>query len=157
MNTLVLIADATRARILTVESRPLNPSSPRALVEHASLINAAPRVPEHDRFSSPRSDAGGRAFGAVYTLDDGREDSAREADRAFASQVMQETARIARLREASTVILVAEPRMLGRLRARRDLLTNVEVMELPSDLAHHAPHDVLEHLEKASLLPPPHR
>lgn len=115
----VVVADGAHARFLAVVPRA--DAEQRAavrLVENARLDN-----PEHTlkgrrdsrKIKSGRDTARGGGAGLGYT--DHREPHEDELLRRFAGQITQQLSALCTAQAAASVVLVAEPRMLGMLRA----------------------------------------
>ncbi len=143
--TCILVTDGARGRFFTRMGD--RPGSTR-LLEHSALVNPEHNVPGHELYSDPRSDAQGRVAGRSYTLDDGREAHREETDKHFVGLLYQEAERLAQELGLRYFTLVAEPRMLGRLRkAFEPLERRGAVAEIPHDLAGRTPAEIAEYLD----------
>lgn len=152
---LVVVADGTRARFMSLEASH-DPRSTRRLVERLDLVNPEHQIPMHERFSSPRSDSRGHTQGGSYTLDDHRARQDAEHERRFAAQVTSAVARLVQETGATHLTVIAAPKMLGILRSEGANLARpgLEVTEHASELSRLSLNDIQAHLEKAELLPP---
>src|SRR5213079_2374470 len=92
---IALVADGTRARILSLEPAK-DPRARRRLVERLDLVNPEHELPMHERFSGHRSEARGHVLGQWYGTDDHRVRHDEEHVRRFAGSVASEVIRIVR-------------------------------------------------------------
>lgn len=154
----VVVADGARARFFTLEpvESPDTESGPN-LMERKDLVSPEHRVHPGQLWSDAktgrnRAPGGGQAHG----YDDHRTQHAAEFKRRFARSVAQETARLVQTNGAKNVILAAQKRMLGFLRAELGpLLKNgVTVHAIAKDLCKLAPHELHKYLAKETILPP---
>ena len=156
----IIVADGARARFIVVEEAgdPQFESGPR-LVEHRALVNPEAEIRSEDLFSDVRSGRGHAAPDRpAYGLDDHRLQHRAANKRRFAKLVAEALVEIAGQRQLERIILVAEPRMLGMLRAELDVhrLRHLERAELAEDLSWHSVEHIQEVLVRHGLLPPPH-
>lgn len=146
--TCILVTDGARGRFFTREDRP---GSTR-LIERSALVNPEHNVPGHELYSDPRSDAQGRVAGRTYTKDDGREAHREETDKQFAGLLFREAERLSQELGLHYFTLVAEPKMLGRLRkAFEPLERRGKVAEIPHDLAGRTPAEIADYLDHHPL------
>jgi hypothetical protein len=130
----VIVADAARARFMTVEKddRGLR------LIERRDLVNPEGALSEHERFSDTRKGIRPRAPGAgiPYTFDDGRGKSRDESLRRFARDVGKMALFLLQWRGTAQLAVVASPRFLGLLRPElsRYIQQPVDVTELSEEL-----------------------
>jgi protein required for attachment to host cells len=136
--TCIIVADTGRARFITVEV-PEDPAveGGARLVEHEDLVNPAADVPEREMFSDRRSRSHASPNGASHALDDHRDNHRLELDRRYARRVADEARRFAARAQASRLLIVAEPRMLGALRRefQGEPLRNVAIEEIGENLS----------------------
>ncbi|MFQ5936366.1 MAG: host attachment protein [Acidiferrobacterales bacterium] len=153
----IVVADGARARLFTLEpaSSPDTEGGPN-LMERKDLVNPEQQVHSGRLWSDVktgrnRAPGGGQAHG----YDDHRTQHVEEFRRRFARAVAQETAQLARTCHASHVVLVAQKRMLGFLRAELEALlkNGVAVRAVAKDLSKLTPHEVHRYLARARLLP----
>jgi protein required for attachment to host cells len=159
-NFCVILADAARARILTMESSrgALEPTLD-ALVEVADLTRPERRARDSEVFTDTRPGLRREgAHGPRHGVSDRRDQHRHETDRRFAEQVADEAARIWSGYHACRVLVVASPAMLGLLRpaiARRTRGASPhDIHELDRDLTRLATPAVHDALAAATLLPP---
>lgn len=157
----VVVADGARARFFTLKPAdvPAFQGGPD-LDETEDLVNPEKEQTSRELFSNlktgrNRAQGGGPAHG----YDDHRAQHESEFERRFAKRV---AARIADLTAVEQVVLVADPRLLGFLRAelaaRR--ANGTEIRELGKDLSGLSPSEIHTRLAAAGLLPervPPRR
>jgi protein required for attachment to host cells len=153
----VIVADGARARFMALERQSAVP--PRAtlrLVESARLSN-----PEHTvegrramrKIKSGRDTGRGRMAPHGYT--DKREQHEAEVLRRFASRIAERAMVLIPNGKAASVVLVAEPRMLGFLRPALEPASKqgVRVHELAHDYAGCTASQLQRHLRESGLLP----
>jgi protein required for attachment to host cells len=153
----VIVADGARARFMAVERHTAVP--PRAalrLVESAKLSN-----PEHTvegrramrKIKSGRDTGRGRMAPHGYT--DKREPHEAEVLRRFASRIAEQATALVTTGKASSMVLVADPRMLGLLRVALEPVSKggVTVRELAHDYTECTAPQLLRHLRENGLLP----
>ena len=150
----IVVANGARARFFSLHpTARQHPPTEVVLQEQGDLLNLAGRhlaVPPDGSGLDIRRIASG---GAPRNDDASVVNWKREQDRRFATQVMEKTADFARAQQASTVVIVAESRMLGLLRAKRDRLQGVQVLELTRDLSRLGVPAIYAHLRSAGLVP----
>ena len=153
----VIVADGARARFMTVErntGRP--PRSALRLVESARLSN-----PEHtakgrrDRRKIKSGRDTGRGSVAPHGYTDHREPHETELLRRFASRIAQQAVTLVTGGRAASVVLVAEPRMLGLLRVALEPVkkAGVKLSELERDYTWCSAPQLQRHLAENGLLP----
>jgi protein required for attachment to host cells len=153
----VIVADGAQARFMALERRDDQP--PRAalrLVESAKLSN-----PEHT--VKGRRDASkiegardpGHTKAPPHGFADHRESHDAELMRRFAERIGKEAAALTANGKASTMVLVADTRMLGLLHAALAPLAKagVALRELARDYTWCTPPQVQQHLSENGLLP----
>ncbi|HQU17277.1 MAG: host attachment protein [Chromatiales bacterium 21-64-14] len=153
----VVVTDGARARFFTLEPAefPQMQSGPN-LVEQKDLVNPEGEIPDAQLWADTKS---GRnrapGGGPAHGYDDHREQHHDEFERRFARSVAHEAIRMTHGRNAPVVVLAAQKRMLGFLRAALAplLKTGIGLRELAKDLSKHAPLDVHAHLAKECLIP----
>jgi protein required for attachment to host cells len=155
----VLVADAARARVLTLETDtgPLAPTL-APLVEVAAITNPERRARDSDVLGDSRPGVRREAPGTPgHGLDDQRDRRRREVDRVFANHAVDEAARVWKRYRACRVVVVASPAMLGELRKvlpkKNHTPTPYDVSELSRDLSRLAPPALHDALAGAGLLP----
>jgi protein required for attachment to host cells len=153
----IVVADGARARFFTLEaaSSPDTEGGPN-LVERRDLVNPEQKVHTGQLWSDAKTGrnrvpGGGQAHG----YDDHRSQHADEFKRRFARSVAQEAVSLVHSQSARNVVLVAQKRMLGLLRAELDsLLRNaVSVHAIAKDVSKLAPRELHQYLAKEKLLP----
>jgi len=155
-STCVIVADGARARFITLQL-PVDPGidgGPR-LLEQRNIVNPDADLPETERFSDRSGLAHASPKGAAHALDDHREAHGRELERRYARDLLEELYRFVRREEATRLLLIASPRLLGTMRAELDRgrLAGVELVELSEDLSRR-PLDQIQSLLAAKGLVP---
>lgn len=157
INCWVIVADGARARFMAIERRDGAPQrAALRLVEIARMSN-----PEHTvsgrrdsrKIKSGRDTSRGGVAPHGYT--DHREPHAAEVLRRFASRIAEQAASLASLAQISSVLLVADPRMLGLLRAALEPMVKagIALRELKRDYTWCSAPQLQRHLAVNGLLP----
>lgn len=117
VRTCIVVADSARARFITLEI-PEDPQTDGGarLVEHDDLVNPDAEVPERGLFSDRAGRAHASPRGAAHALDDHREGHQREIERRYVRRLVEHADRFVKAQQATRLVLVAEPRLLGTLR-----------------------------------------
>ena len=137
--TWILVADAARARLFTVE-RPRGP-----LQELADFVNPEERLREHDIEADDRGSVAGpgsrrHAFGE-------NKDPKAEHARRFADELAEHLKQARTRDEFRRLYLVADPRFLGELRATLDEQTQrLVVAAIDKEISARDPADIRRHL-----------
>ena len=153
----VIVADGAQARFMALERHDDAPQrAARRLVESARLSN-----PEHT--VSGRRDARkiksgrdtGRSRVAPHGFTDHREPHETELLRRFAGRIGEQAATLAANGKASTMVLVADTRMLGFLHAALEpvVKAGVALRELARDYTWCTAPQVQQYLSDNGLLP----
>lgn len=153
----VIVADGAQARFMALERHDDAPQRVALrLVESARLSN-----PEHTvsgrrdarKIKSGRDTGRNRAAPHGYT--DHRESHDTELLRRFAERIGEQAAALAANGKASTMVLVADTRMLGLLHAALEPLAKagVALRELARDYTWCTPPQVQQHLSENGLIP----
>ena len=84
-----------------------------------------------------------------------RERHRLELERRFGHEIALKTAEIANQWNAGTVVLIADPRLLGLMReaVRKALNPPIELKELAKDLTKLTPEELHDHLARNSIVP----
>ena len=133
--TCVIVADGARARLFLVAADD-SPRRTRKLVEQSTLAN---RERESrggrgaDQTKSERNT--NRQAGPVHPIGAARDRHRLEHERRFGGEIVESAVRITRDWDQGTIVLIAEPRLLGlmRKRLRAAVNRNVGVEELAKD------------------------
>ena len=135
--TCIITIDSAHARFFTLEvPEDLRAEGGARLAEAQDLVNPEADIPERLLFSDRRGRAHASPAGSAHALDDGRERHRQELERRWLRRVVNETERFAQRENATKLLLVAEPRLLGALRAqlRYDHLRDLDVVEVGENL-----------------------
>ena len=151
----VVVADGAKARFFTLEEAPVGEGGPN-LVEHDDLVNPEGDAAGKDLYSeakSGRNEAPGG--GGAHGYDDHRGGHEGEIERRFAKLVMEASAGALKQHQCKRLVLVAEKRMLGHLRAAMDALsaTGARVEEVAKDLTKLSVSELHAYLAKEGILP----
>jgi protein required for attachment to host cells len=155
MNTVVVVANSTRARFFTLQQAesPTFESGPR-LVECRCLANPEQEASDRELWSDSksgrnRSSGGGGAHG----YDDHREQHRAEYDRRFMQSVAVEAERLARSEHAMRVVVTADNRTLGLLRGELHRSNGFDLREVGKDYSKLSATALHEHLAALKLVP----
>ncbi len=157
MNSIcIIVADGGLARFLGIEEV----DSPRArlsLVERTVLKNSADlKVLGASVTGRVRTETNtNRGSGPVHPMAAQRERHRGELDRRFAMEITRQAADLTQSWAQGTVVLVAEPQLLGLMREpmRKALHPGIELKELAKDYTHLTPTELHAHLELNRLVP----
>jgi protein required for attachment to host cells len=136
--TCIIVADGARARFITLHL----PEDPKVeggarLVEHEDLVNPEADVPQRGLFSDRAGRAHASPVGAAHALDDHREDHQRETTRRYVRRVVEHAERFVSAQQATRLLFVAEPRLLGTWREQLpyERFRGVEVVEVGENVS----------------------
>jgi protein required for attachment to host cells len=154
--TCIVVADAGIARFYGVE-KVESPRVKLALVERTVLTR------ETDLKVLGTSVSGkvhtetntNRGSGPVHPMGAQRERHRGELERRFGMEVARQTAALTKEWEQGTVVLVAEPQLLGLMREpmRKALHRGLDLKELAKDYVHLTPTDLYDHLARNGIVP----
>lgn len=142
----IVVANGTRARFFSLSGSDLaREATPLSLTEHEDFISTEKEVPGREMWTDGTHDG----------FDDHRSQHEDEFERRFASRIAGEAARLAQQQHAGHLILVAETRMLGFLRAvmKAPAKASFKLHELNKDFVKLEPAELHERLTAADLLP----
>ncbi|HEX9672595.1 MAG TPA: host attachment protein [Burkholderiales bacterium] len=154
-NICVVVADGKGARIFLLEES----AAPRAavrLLERGTLSNADLRSRGRSVTGRVRTETNtNREAGPVHPMGAQRERHRIELERRFSVEVARKAAALARNWATGSVVIVADPRMLGFLReaVRVALTPGIQVKELAKDYAHLTASRLRDHLTEDGVLP----
>ncbi|MGF1566823.1 MAG: host attachment protein [Nodosilinea sp.] len=153
---LVAVVDGARARFLTLEplDDPEFESGPD-LVERCERLNPAVEMADQDLWASPKSGCGGGGSSKSHSYDDHRDNHRVEFERRFAQAIVGQVDALIAAYDLNTLILVAEPQILGVL---RDSLhssngRSITISDLAKDLCWMKPRQIHDYLAQKALLP----
>jgi len=145
----VAIVDAAHARFF----RYIQDEGRAGLEELADRVS--PGRQAHGMFAE-RPSRGNNAGPRASTMDDHRDDHIAELDTRFAREVVAEVSRIVRDDNFGHLIVVASPKMLGRLRVELAALrrSGIAIDEIPQDLTRLTSPQVHDHLAALHVIAP---
>lgn len=152
---LVAVVDGAKARFLTLEplDAPELESGPD-LTERCELLNPATEMAGQDLWASTKTGRNRGSGGGGHSYDDHRGNHLVEFERRFAQAIGAQMESLATAYDLKTLVLVAEPQILGIL---RDCLAGangrLQVQELAKDLCKMTPRQLQDYLAQRSLLP----
>jgi protein required for attachment to host cells len=154
-NVCVVVADSRRARIFLVQKT----DAPRAavrLIERGTLGNADLRSRGRSVTGRVRTETNtNREAGPMHPIGAQRARHKVELERRFATEIARMAAALARNWTTGSVVLIADPRMLGFLRGavRAALKPSIRVKELAKDYARLTASRLRDHLSEDGVLP----
>ncbi|PSR17495.1 host attachment protein [filamentous cyanobacterium CCP3] len=152
---LVAVVDGAKARFLTLEplDAPELESGPD-LTERCELLNPAIEMAGQDLWANTKTGRNRGSGGGGHSYDDHRSNHLVEFERRFAQSIGAQMDSLATAYELNTLVLVAEPQILGIL---RDCLAGMngrlQVQELAKDLCKMTPRQLQDYLAQRGLLP----
>ena len=154
-NTCIVVADARIARFYGVEAADA-PRLKTRLVERA-VLTGSPGLKELGQSTTGRvrtETNTDRGAGPVHPIGAQRERHHVELDRRFGREIARQAGEITAAWKAGTVVLVAEPRLLGLMREllREALPRAIELKELAKDYANFPVSELHEHLVRSQLI-----
>lgn len=154
--TTIIAIDGAHARFFSLEipEEPLTDGGAR-LIELKDFVNPDAHVPERLQFSDRMGRAHASPGGVAHALDDGRERHREEDERRWIRGLLDEMDRFARLQQSKRLVLVAEPRLLGVLRAQlvHERLHGVEIAEVGENVTRHPVAQIQSMLALRGLVP----
>jgi protein required for attachment to host cells len=154
-NTCVVVAGSGRARIFLLEESPA-PRAPIRLIERGTLANASLRSRGRSVTGRVRTETNtNREAGPMHPMGAQRDRHRIELERRFAVEIARKAAALARNWTTGSVVLVADPRMLGFLRdaARGALKPGISVKELAKDYSNLTASRLRDHLSQSGVFP----
>ena len=153
--TFIIVADAKRARFFAVEPSDA-PRNRIKLVERVTLANTdveGVRKGGAGRVKTER--VSNRQAGDVHPIEGRRQQHRLELERRFGREITRQAVTLSRNWKGGTIVLIAEPRLLGLMREHlRDALEPaVELKELARNYAQLTPSELQEHLDLMRLMP----
>jgi protein required for attachment to host cells len=153
---LVAVVNGAKARFLTLEplDAPELESGPD-LIERCDLVNPAFEMAGQDLWANTKTGRNRGGGGKGHNYDDHRDNHLGEFGRRFAQDIVTEIDRIIAEYKLNSLILVAEPQILGVL---RDCLHNtngrsITIDELAKDLCRLKSRQLHDYLFQKNLLP----
>jgi len=138
MNTIIVVADSSRARIFTADSAhsPLN--------EIETMAHPEGRMHEQDMVS----DMPGKGGGGDHAYQEKVEPKRQEMIQ-FAKRIADYLDEARKANKLDKLLIVAAPAFLGELRTHLSAETSEKIaFELDKNLAHHDEKDIRQHLSK---------
>jgi protein required for attachment to host cells len=147
----VAVLDAAHARLFSYTRGDDGRST---LEELADRVN--PGRQAHGMFADRQSRNAPLGAPRQNTVDDHRSDHVAELETRFARDVVGELTRIVRAEAFVRVIVVASPKMLGRVRGELEPLrrSNIEIEEISQDLTRLTSPQVHDHLAALNVIDP---
>jgi protein required for attachment to host cells len=147
--TCIIVADGRSARFFSVEASAA-PRNRMELVERAALANPDVRELGKTVTGRTRTETNtNRGAGPVHPIEAQRERHRLELERRFARDIARHAGELTAAWKEGTVMLIAEPRLLGLTRAYiRDALPPALILkELARDYAHLSASELGEQIE----------
>ena len=154
-NLCIVVADGRRARLFLVRESDA-PRAPVGLVAHGELGNADLRTRGRSVTGRVRTETNtNREAGPKHPIGAQRERHRVELERRFSVEIARRTAALAQDWSTGSIVLVADPRMLGFLRdpVRAALKPGIQVKELAKDYARLTASRLLGRLAADGIVP----
>ncbi|HEX9684487.1 MAG TPA: host attachment protein [Burkholderiales bacterium] len=154
-NICVVVADARRARFFVLRESAA-PRAPFRLAERGTLSNMSLRARGRSVTGRVRTETNtNREAGPIHPIGAQRERHRIELERRFSVEVAAKAAAVAKTWLTGSVVLVADPRMLGFLReaVRGALKPGIRVKELAKDYARLTASRLRDHLAGDGIVP----
>ena len=154
-NICVVVADARRARFFVLQESDA-PRAPFRLAGRGTLSNMSLRARGRSVTGRVRTETNtNREAGPVHPIGAQRERHRIELERRFSVEVAGKAAAVAKTWLTGSVVLVADPRMLGFLReaVRGALKPGIRVKELAKDYARLTASRLRDHLAGDGIVP----
>ena len=154
-NACVIAADGGRARLFVAVSDGGSQSG-LSLVERECFVNSEYRARGANAPSRAKVErVTNRDAGDVHPIGARRDQHRLELERRFAREISQRAAALTQTWEGGSVVLVAEPRMLGLLREplRKALKQGIELKELAKDYSQFTAVELRDRLALNRLIP----
>lgn len=151
----LVVADAARARCFLLEESDA-PRAPLKLVEQGALANPDLRSRGKSTTGRVRTETNtNRQAGPMHPIVAQRARHELELERRFARQVAERAAELVAGWPKGTVVLIADPRMLGLLRdpVRGALTPGIQLKELAKDYVHLSAAELHDHLALNGVVP----
>jgi protein required for attachment to host cells len=155
-NICAMVMNSARARyfVLNATDDPETEGGPE-LVEHRELANPEATIPERTLFTNLRGSNRSHGGGPEHNYDDHRGEHVEEINRRFAKDTVAQALEFSREQHAHTLIVAANPAMLGKL---RPLLANhanhaARVVECVKDLSAQPAQAIHQALASEGLVP----
>jgi protein required for attachment to host cells len=152
--TCIIVADARHARFFSVEASD-TPRHGMKLVEQRTLSNPDPSDLGSSVTGRPRTETNtNRQAGPVHPMDAQRQRHGLELERAFGREIARHAGELTAKWKDGTVVLIAEPRLLGLSReSLRDALhPTVELKEVAKNYASLSASELRDQLDLTSIL-----
>jgi protein required for attachment to host cells len=153
---LVAVVNGARARFLTLEplEDPAVESGPD-LIERCELLNPAIEMAGQELWANTKTGRNRGSGSKGHNYDDHRENHLVEFERRFAQAIVDQIDEMIAAQSLNTVVLVAEPQILGLL---RDCLhssngRSVQISDLAKDLCRMKPRQIHDYLCQKAILP----
>ncbi|NJL45133.1 MAG: host attachment protein [Leptolyngbyaceae cyanobacterium SM2_3_12] len=153
---LVAVVDGAKARFLTLEplEAPEFEFGPD-LVERCELLNPAIEMAGQDLWANTKTGRNRSSGGQGHNYDDHRNNHLVEFERRFAQAIVAQGDELIGAYDLNTLVLVAEPQILGLLRncLHSSNGRSVQISDLPKDLCWMKPRQLHDYLAQKQLLP----
>lgn len=153
----ILVADAVRARIFTLEPAAFpTDSGPRLVEQQTDFVNPEESISGRQLWGETRPGGSHSASGEAHGYDDHREQHMEENRRRFARQVAAQAIRHAIDHHTKTLVVAAEAHMMGLLREALDIpaKSQIKLVEVAKDFSKFSAQEIHHHLAEEQVLPP---
>lgn len=152
----ILVADAVRARIFTLEPAAFpTESTPRLVEQQMDFVNPEEAISGRQLWGGTRPGGSHSAAGEAHGYDDHRQQHMEQNRRRFASQIAAQAIRHAIDHHAKSLVVVAEKHMLGLLREAMDIppKSEIKLVEIAKDYSKLSPQEIHHHLAEEQIMP----
>lgn len=152
----VAVMNGTQARFFTLDSAATSKyeSSPN-LVEQQSLSDVTQELHGQELWANTKTGRNRGSNGQAHAYDDHRQNHKIEFEKRFAHRISDAMLNIIRSYDTRQLILVAEPKILGIMRASMtdNSFKTLNIHEVTKDICHFKVNQIHDYLAKKELLP----
>ena len=152
----VAVINGTQARFFTLDSNASSEyeSSPK-LIEQEGLSSPTKELRGQELWANTKTGRNRGTSGQAHSYDDHRQNHEIEFEKRFANKISSAIVNIIRTNQARHLILVAEPHILGIMRAAMtdNLFKSLNIKTAAKDICHFDGDQIHDYLAKKQLLP----
>jgi protein required for attachment to host cells len=152
----VAAINGTQARFFTLDSTEASEyeSGPN-LIEHEGLSDSTKELRDQELWANTKTGRNRGSSGQAHSYDDHRQNHKLEFGKKFANQISNKLLNIIKNHDARHLIVVAEPQILSLMRKvmTDKSWTQLNIAEIPKDIAHFNVNEIHDYLAKKDLLP----
>ncbi len=152
----VAVINGSQARFFILDSAASSEyeSGPN-LIEHESLANSTKEFHGQELWANTKTGRNRGRSGQAHGYDDHRHNHEIEFEKRFANKISNALLNLIRTHQARQLVLVAEPKILGMIRASMsdNLFKTLNIHEVAKDICNLKSHQIHDYLTKKNLLP----